>query len=318
MKRALIWLLIAVLLIVAGGVLIYAVMAPLGWKASSLDTVQYETSTVQIDGSFTRIRITSLDEDITFVPSAGSGCEVTFYLPEYMSGTAAAQNGELSVTAENTSGILSRFRYGNRTAKITVSLPAGTYESLTVEERTGDIDIPKDFGFTAADIKASTGTVSLRTPVSGTLTIETSTGDIRLTDLSAHAIRLNTSTGDVRLTGVTAEEEISVTVSTGDTVLDTVRCGSLYTEGSTGELKLTDVLASGSMTLERRTGDVTFSACDAETLSVKTSTGDVHGSLLSGKTFTVKTGSGDVHVPDTTGAPCRITTTSGDIRITVG
>lgn len=317
MKRTVIWLLVAVVLIAAGAALVYAVMAPLGWKASALDPVKYDTKTVQAGESFTRISITSLDEDIAFVPSADGRCEVTFYLPEYAQGTAAVKDGELTVKAEIASGWLSRFRFTSRTAKITVSLPAGAYERLAVSEKTGDIDIPKDLCFAEADIKASTGTVSLHAPVSGPLTVTTSTGDIRLTDISAGTVKLYTSTGDVRVHDVTAEGEIHITVNTGDVTLEKVRCGSLYTEGNTGELKMTDVLAAGKMTLNRSTGDVIFTRCDAETVSVRTSTGDVRGSLLSGKTFTAKSGTGDVHVPDTAGGACEITTSTGDIRVTV-
>lgn len=317
MKRTVIWLLIAALLIAAGAGIIYSVMAPLGWKASALTAENYETTSVRIGESFTGISVDSLDEDIALVPSADGGCEVTFYLPEHRKGAAAVQNGVLTVKTESAAGWLSRFRVTTQTAKITVSLPAGAYEALTIGENTGDVDIPKDFVFAGADIKASTGTVSLHAPVSGSLAVTTTTGDIRLTDITAETIKLNTSTGDVRVNGVTAQGELSVTVTTGDVALDKVRCGSLYAEGNTGELRMTDVLAAGSMTLIRSTGDVVFSGCDAETLSVRTSTGDVRGSLLTGKTFVTKTGTGDVRVPMTEGGRCEITTSTGDIRVTV-
>ena len=63
---------------------------------------------------------------------------------------------------------------------------------------------------------------------------------------------------------------------------------------------------------------MSFTACDAGELHVKTDTGDVTGSLLSDKIFFAESDVGSVDVPKTTtGGVCEIQTNTGNIAITI-
>ena len=153
MKRATKWLIAALILILVGTGVFCVAMTVNGWDFTVWDTTVYTTNTVSLDSSFTALSVDSFDADIIFVPSADGSCSVTFFLPEKMPGTAVVADGKLTIEEGSRETRFGWFRFSARTPKITVSLPAGTYESLTILDRTGDVIIPADFAFSGAKIK---------------------------------------------------------------------------------------------------------------------------------------------------------------------
>ena len=317
-KTVKIWLIAAASLVLMGCMIFGGVMTMLKWDFSRLSTNRYETNSHEISEDFYGISIRVDTSDIRFVPAEDATCSVVCYEQNSMKHTVSVQDGILTIDVSDTRKWYEYIGIGFETSKITVYLPSGEYGILSVRSDTGDVVIPKDFGFGRVDISASTGDITNYASASGEIGIKTSTGKIRLDGVSAGSLDLSVTTGDVTASGITCAGDVSVLVSTGKTRLSGLTCKTLESKGSTGDISLTDVTVTEALSIRRSTGDVTFENSDAAEIFVTTDTGDVKGSLLSEKVFLVKTDTGRISVPDSvTGGRCEITTDTGDIRIEV-
>jgi len=316
-KTTRIWLITASALVLFGTILFVIAMTLNHWDFSSLGTVRYETRTMEIRGDFQNISLRCDTEDIFFVPSADGTCKVVVVEQEKVTHTAAAQDGTLLIETDDQRewyDHLVFFTVG--TPSVTVHLPELEYESLSIQDTTGDISIPKDFSFESIDLHLTTGNVTCQASSFGPIRITADTGDIRLEDLSAGWMALSVSTGKVTASSIVCEGDLELTVSTGDAELQDLTCLNLTSAGNTGDLTLQNVIAEGLMTLRRTTGDIDLDRCDAAELTIETDTGKVKGTLLSPKIFIVKSDTGRIEVPESTeGGSCRITTVTGDIQI---
>ena len=297
MKKTTISLALAVLLILAGGILFVCTMASLHWDFEGLSTVQYETNTYAITEDFHNITINTDTADILFLPSYDGSCRVVCDEERNTKYVVAVEDDTLTVKLVEHDDILN-IGINLRIPKITVYLPKAEYEQLLIREDTGDIELPKEFLFESLNISLDTGDVACFSSVSGQMKIKTGTGHIRVENVSADLLDL--------------------TVSTGEVQLENIRCNALQTTGNTGDILLKNVIAVDTISIRRTTGDVRFVSSDAAAIVVKTDTGDVTGTLLTDKVFITHTSTGDVDVPKTgIGGRCEIDTSTGDIRLKI-
>jgi len=320
MKRnASLWLGVAASLVLIGALVFGSAMTLGHWNFAALNTVEYETSTVGIGERFRNISIRTHAEDIAFAASDDGTCRVVFYEQESVTHTACVQDGTLLIETSDARkwyDYMTIFSFDS--PAITVYLPQAAYDSLLIEESTGDVSVPADFAFERIDISSSTGSVELYASSSGLIRIATDTGDIHAEGLAAGELDLSTSTGEVDIRSVACESAVEVTASTGRTHMADVSCTSVASHGDTGDIALENVICTETIAVERSTGDVTFEQCDAADLLIATDTGDVTGSLRSEKVFIANSATGSVEVPETTsGGTCKITTGTGDIAIVV-
>ena len=312
------WLITAGALVVLGGLLILLTACSVQFDPSLLSTDRFETNEHTVTEDFQSITIDTDTADVTFVLGDGEDCTVTCYETEKLKHTVTVEDSTLSIKIHDTRRWYEHIGIQMGSPKITVSIPKGTYGTLTVTSDTGDVTLPRELQFQSLDVAVSTGDVKCEAGVIGTTQISTSTGAVWLENTTMGALSVSTSTGNVTLSGVATEGDVKISVSTGKTRLTDLTCKNLISTGSTGDMILANVIASEAFSIERSTGDVRFDRCDAAELTVTTDTGDVSGSLLSEKIFSVDTDTGRRSVPDThTGGRCRITTDTGDVTITI-
>lgn len=297
--KAKLFLILAALLVLIGGVVFGGTMRHLQWDFTKLSSVRMETNTYEIREDFQNISIQTDTADITFLPSDSAGCTVICYEEEKVRHSVAVESGTLVIQAVDIRKWFEHIGIRFSTPKITVQLPRAAYGTLRVSSSTGDTQIPDAFQFSGIDISQSTG-------------------DIRLDHVSAGSITLSVTTGRVLASGITCLGDLTVNVSTGDTQLTDVRCQNLTSDGSTGDLVLQNVIAADAFSIRRSTGDVQFADSDAAQISVQVSTGDVTGSLLSEKVFVIQTDTGRMDVPKTaSGGKCEIRTSTGNILLRI-
>ena len=317
-KTMKIWLIAAVALLLIGGVLFGGAMMLLKWDFTKLNTQKMQTNTHEPAGEIQSILVETREADVSFLPSDTDTCRVVCYEKEKAKHTVEIVDGVLTIRAEDTRKWYDYIGFSFHQPAVTVYLPQGVYETLTVRSRTGDVDIPKEFSFASIDVEVSTGYVKNYASATGDVRIKTSTGDILTEGASVASLQLSVTTGRVRVTSVTCLGDVSISVDTGDARLADVTCQNLYSTGDTGDLSMKGVVAVGQFSIERDTGDVELERCDAADIFIKTSTGDVEGSLLSEKLFSARSNTGDVEVPPPTmGGRCEIVTDTGDIEIEV-
>ena len=316
-KKTKIWLFAAAALILAGCLLFGGALAVLGWDIKGFSTVTYETNEYEITEAYQSIFVSVDTGFVDFVPSENGETRVVCLEQEKVKHIVEVWEGVLTVTAKDTRRWYEYIGIGFVPPQITVYLPAGEYEALSANVGAGTVNVPADFGFADIEVTASTGNISSRASVSGSLRMKASTGDICVEGASVGSLTLSVSTGKISLSSVMCAGDASITVSTGQATVSSLRCENFSSTGDTGSITLSDLLASGEISIERSTGDVIFESCDAATLRVQTSTGHVRGTLLTAKTFVVETSTGEKEVPNTTGGRCEVTTTTGDIKLSI-
>lgn len=318
-KVTLIFLVVAAALILAGGGIFSVAMAVKGWDFDMLNTSKYVSNSYTPEGDFQSIAVETDTADVVLAPASDGVLRVECYEEEKVQHVVTVADGVLSIKKHDTRKWYDHISFFHiSTPRITVYLPKSAYDALTVRASTGDAEIPRELSFTTVDIELSTGDVRMHASASEALRAKTSTGKILLEGVSAGAIELSTSTGKITLTSVECAGAMKLCVDTGKTVLTDVACESLTSKGETGGIHLERVIAQECISIERDTGSVTFDACDAAEINVKTDTGDVKGSFLSDKIIFARSDTGKTDVPRlTSGGRCEIESNTGDIKITI-
>ena len=289
------------------------------WDFRKLSTVKYETNTYDISEEYKGICVITDTADVILIPSEDGKTRVVCYEEtKAKHSVSVSKDGVLQIKIKDDRAWYDHIGFNYDTCRISVYIPAKEYESLSVDGKTGDVKIPKSFGFKNVSVFGSTSDVECYASVTETLKVHLSTGDIFVRDTNIGSMELKVSTGDIRVSRVDCGGKVDVAVTTGDVRFESLSCGSLFSKGSTGEITLNKVIVTGKLSIERSTGDVELERSDASEIFIKTSTGDVEGSLLSEKVFIYRTDTGDVRIPHTTsGGKCEIETSTGDIEIKI-
>ncbi len=313
-----IWLAIATILVVIGGLVFASVMITFKWDFTKLSTNKCEAVSHKISEDFNSISIQADTTHITFASAEDAQCSVVCY--EYKNAPHSLEVADDTLIIKNIDARkwYEHIGFNFSTPKITVYLPKTAYSGLIIQNSTGDLQIPQDFKFESVDILLSTGDVRFFASAEELIKIRTSTGSIRLENTAAGALTLSTSTGGITISNVVCTGDADFSVSTGKMKLKDFACKNLKSAGDTGDLSLNKVIAAEKMTVKRSTGDITFEASDAAELLIETDTGDVRGSLLTDKIFFARSETGKVDTPKTiSGGKCEITTSTGDIKMRI-
>ena len=317
-SRTKIWLIVAVCLVVAGCAVFSVIMSIFNWDFTKLSTVKYETNEYEMTEKFKNISIITDTADVVFVPSESDIVTVKCYEGKNTKHSVTVKDDTLSVEIKDTRAWYEYIGISFDSPKITVTLPADTYSTLSVKLNTGDTVIPSYFSFDCIDVSGSTGDVECYASATQNIKIKTSTGNIKIDDFSTNSVDLTVSTGHVTLSNAVCKGDVKVKVTTGKAELTNVHCKNLNSTGNTGNLTLNGVSATDNLSITRSTGNVKLDGCDAAEIFVKTDTGNVKGTLLSDKVFITKTDTGKVDVTKTlNGGKCEIVTDTGNIILSV-
>ena len=317
-RKTKVWLIVATSLILVGCIIFGGVMTVLKWDFKKLSTEKLEVNSYDITNDFSDILINTDTDNIVILPYPEGTCRVVFMEYENEKHSATVVDGTLLIEVLNEKKWYERIGITIETPLITLCLPKSEYDSLTVKNSTGEIEIPKDFKFKRLDISTSTGDVKSFASATELIKIKASTGSIELKDITSGDLELSVSTGKITASSVKCEGDFKIGVSTGKSVLTDITAKGFNSSGSTGNITLNNVLIKEKLNIKRSTGDVKLNGCDANELYIKTDTGNVSGSLLSEKVFITKTDTGTVKVPKTvTGGKCEIETDTGNIKINI-
>ena len=308
--------LIGGLLILVGLTISLIVLINNKFDFSKFDNSSYISNTHELNDSFSDIVINSNTADIEFIYSLDGLNKVECFESEKEIHSVTVSNNKLEINVTNNRKWYDYIGFNFKTPKIKIYLNKHLYNSLIINEDTGDIIIPDEFNFSKINIKASTGNVLCSADGYVETKISLSTGNLELNHVESKNIEINTSTGDINLSNIVSSN-MSLNLSTGKTILNNIITDNLVTSASTGDIIFNNVIGIKFM-IERSTGDVTFNKSDADEIYIKTDTGDITGTLLSNKNFMYDSDTGDVKLPSVmSGGKCQIETDTGDIEISI-
>ncbi len=322
---------IAAALILAGAVLALVTLASVGFDTGKLGAGKFETKTYTPEGDLSSLEISLRITDVTVQVATDGVLRVECYETEKQPHTVTLADGKLTVTATDQRKWYEKITIFSKSPKVTVYVPAGEYESLTLETDTGDVRFLGElFGDALED-------PSVRL-LFGEFGIKTDTGDVEMAGGTYRAsVKIKTGTGDVSASAFQAADDVGIRTNTGKVILTDAHCGDLAIETDTGKVKLTNVncaaltvetdtgsvtltnvVGTGDAKIETDTGDVSFDRCDAANYRVRTSTGDVEGTIRTEKVFFASSRTGKTDVPHTrSGGDFDASSSTGDIEITI-
>ena len=325
-----IWIIAAVVLILAGGALMGFTAARRSSEANDMIVQHNVTNTYPLNAAnVSNIYIDCDTAEVHFIPTDYTDARVILHEPENRKHNVRVINDTLIIDIpkkEKTnffdflSDTFTTFSFSAEKVTMTLYLPTEKYDSLTVNTSTGDVIVPADYSFGTITINGSTSDIQLSCHVDQDLTIETDTGDITLTKVYASKVKLTTTTGDVTadFDPAAVPSDLQVETDTGEIHLKELNCWNFGLTTSTGKVTLKGINSHGDFSIHTSTGDVNLDLCDAQSIKIETSTGDVRGTLKSDKIFFTQTSTGKVNVPKTTtGGTCEIITSTGDIEIDI-
>lgn len=319
MNRSVKALLVAVALVVTGGILAGCSLFAMGGSFQTMTDMHKPITTSEvIENDFSKLEIEQVTLDVTLFPSEDGSCYYLTKTYDNMFCDAKVENDTLIIRQNDGRKWYQYIGIFWGKTSLDLYLPKSTYERLTLSGHTGDVTVSDHFSFDAVQIATDTGNVHFAAAVTELLDIQSTTGNINILGSSPKALTVTSTTGNCFMRGVNVQEDLSVKATTGSIGLTDVTCGKLDLRTSTGDGELINVVASGDAKLESNTGDWELHGFDAANITIDTDTGDVEGTLLSDKIFFVDTDTGDVDVPrTTTGGTCNITTDTGDIEINI-
>lgn len=308
-KVVLIPLIVGASLLVVGSVVF-------GVAFANQKTIETETVTYSIDKQFKNIEAKLGVSDVEFKVSSESKIVFEQIKKHYV--TADIQNETLLLNETDSRPWYEKM-FGFYKIKTTIYLPETSFNNLNFTSGTGDITIPQGYEFNNLKINLSTGDVDVKSNIKEEANIKTSTGSISLEKANPTSLKLEASTGRINVKDVSVNGDALIKTSTGRHIIENLKAINLVESASNGSINISNSLVEKHVDLHTSTGDISFLESDAETLEVEASTGDVNMSLLSGKTFEVTTSTGkQVIPPSTSGAGlCRIKTSTGNINVTV-
>ena len=315
MKKTHIWLLIAGLLIVLGGLVFVMSALFAGWNFKELLGGKFLTRTYDVAEDFSSIELKTDTADITFLPAEDGVCKIVSYNRERVTDTPVVDNGKLTVnTVDGRKWYERMFGFGAPT--LTVYLPKSEYAALVISEDTGDISVPKDFSFEGVDISRSTGDVQFLASVSGNVKIKGSTGATYVGQITAASLEITVSTGRVSVSGLTCAGDLSVKVSTGDVKISDATCQSLHTTGDTGDMDMENITVRGNISAQRSTGRIALrNANCAGNIEIRVSTGKTELTDVTCQNLVSKGSTGKVVLQNViANAQISIERSTGDVR----
>ena len=331
-----IFVILGLILLVAGLAVFVGGMTAGGWDFSILNTVRYTQKSYDAEGAVTSVHIEYSNASI-YVEYSETAERVHIDYPVRLN-ERDEESAQIEITEEGgTLAVIEhvdweknlfQWSLGNSPA-VRVVLPAGQNIALDLYTQNGSVSLNADGeALPSLDLHSNNGSIS----ASGALTV-------------AEDATFSTSNGSVEVSGVSAAGDLTLRTSNGSVRAENISADSLEARSSNGSLRLTDIAAADSLTAKTNNGAIELLGdITAKMLTVSTSAGDIamhdgmidaqeiammtelgsieaEGSAFAGAqsdyTVLVSTGLGESNVSDSVGGNRKLTlsTGTGDIRV---
>lgn len=335
-------LLVFSILCIAAGLLclLFSGVRSSGDLMQALDRIgaveRQEKKSVDVTEPFTGLLVQEASADVQLLPSEDGGCRVVYGESEFSRCRVDVENGTLTVVRETEEHSRKGLFSIEDALPVSIYLPAGDYEALSVTTASGDVKASSRLGFAETAIHTGSGNIRLEDLSAGDLNLSSTSGDVRLENLEAETLSAKTGSGKVKLRGCSAAS-LKLESSSGDLTVKASSCtgdGQLRTgsgdieledssfraldlSSTSGEATLSKTACSGSVKAETGSGNIRLRKAAGASFDLRSTSGDVKGSVIGPVDFIVDTSSGSAHTKNGQrgAAPCQVKTGSGDVDL---
>ena len=331
-----IFVILGLILLVAGVAVFVGGMTAGGWDFSILNTVRYTQKSYDAEGAVTSVHIEYSDASI-YVEYSETAERVHIDYPVRLN-ERDEESAQIEITEEGgTLAVIEhvdweknlfQWSLGNSPA-VRVVLPAGQNIALDLYTQNGSVSLNADGeALPSLSLRSNNGSIS----VSGTLTVaedaafQTDNGSVNVSGVSAAGdLTLRTSNGSMRAENISAANMQAKTSSGSMTLKDISATDALTAEAGAGEIELLGDITAKMLTVSASAGDIAMhdGMIDAQEIAMTTELGSIEaeGSAFAGAqsdyTVLISTGMGSSNVSASSGGSRKLTlsTNLGDIRI---
>lgn len=316
MKKVLI---IAVICLIVGALLVGAGWVLLQKNPIDKNTTRDVVEVYRVSKAPTQIKIDTIESRVEILPIEGDEWRVECKETEKLSHTIDLTDGILTVKQTDNRqwydyiGILNGFLKNS----VTVYLPRGTYELLDIASTSGGIKVHEGFAFVNAELKNTSGSISMASSVEGALTVRNTSGSITVSGGVGGNLTTQNTSGSTRVLGG-VNGALQIHSNSGRIEVKDATPTKAEVSNTSGSIYLENVICKESCSIKNTSGSIELAYCDAMSFDVRNTSGSIRASLLSAKTFDCHSVSGGVNTPrDGNGGTFRANSTSGSIRVTV-
>ena len=273
-----------------------------------------------VSDTFSSLDIDCIQSKLIICESDDGLCHVTCIETDNITHTVGVAGGVLSIKQNDTRTWFQRLWFFNDLdISLTVYLPLGSYDELTVKNTSGGVSAEGGFDFANAVIANVSGRVSLKADVKANATISNTSGSISVSGIHGQNVTITSVSGGITLSDIHANKVLRIGQTSGSTELSDISCGTLNIKTVSGKTELKNTIAETSMRIDGVSGKVHLDGCDSADIYIEVVSGKVEAVLLSGKVFTTHTTSGSINVPEnsTDSGKCEIKTISGGIEVEI-
>lgn len=295
-----------------------------GMDSVNTESVEYTRVTHTVTGDFDSIYISEAACDVEILPAEDDVCRVTVWDGGDTVHTVQTEGDDLVIREERKKSPwylrMDLFWSSAVEDDVTVYLPDGEYERLTVTLSSGNLLVDESLSFRDAEISSASGSIKVDAAVTGTLQVSTTSGDVVLGSNAQQYgdVEVGTASGDVSICGINAFV-LNVDTASGEIDISDVSADEISAGTASGDITFLRVTAGRKMEFDTASGEILFEDIDAKDISAETTSGDVRGSVVGALIFLAESTSGDIRVPypalDADGV-FEISTTSGDVDVT--
>lgn len=276
-KGTIIALIVAIALIVVGGIL---VVMGLSFAGNGTQESKLTERIITVAESFDSIKINTQDCDVKFVPYNGDvNAQITILEQDRVSHQVLVEDGTLTIKMTDQRKWTDFVRVFNvfgeqESMSMTLCIPNTLYTSIYITTDTGDIRIPGVLQAEEMTLRSDTGDVWLEGGPVQVLDCMLSTGDITVRGGEAEIMTLRTGTGELDVRDLTARE-LHLAENTGDVEVENVSVQIFTINGNTCDVELENVQAQDYLQVFTDTGDIDITNSEALNVNIETDTGDI-------------------------------------------
>lgn len=267
-----------------------------------------------ITEKFDSISVNCVESDIKIVLIESGNCRVECTDKDKVTHRVEVRDNSLQINRIDDRPWYDRiFNIDFTEYRITIYLPTGNYENVTLRSVSGDIEVPEGMSCNTAYMYSISGNIFFSAKVNSKLESVSTSGDITIKKIMSQ-VYTQSSTSDelIAQQNMHCTDVKAITVS-GDISLSDFSCNTLDISSTSGKIKMNSIDAL-SIKSNSISGNIELDKCNALKLSLETISGDVSGKLTRHKSYSTSTVSGKVNVPPSSGSEtCDVSTVSGNI-----
>ena len=246
MKKAILWIVTALFLILALGIVILSLAMP----------CEFETHQYEIKENFSDIIILADTADVQFMTTENQSSFVVCEEEKNENHTVTVKDNTLRIEVVDNKKWYEEIAVNLRTPKITVYSGKGEYDNISLKTDTGNILLNNLNVTEKFEAKTDTGNVTFENGKANDIFVETDTGNVLLDNVVANRkLEIETDTGNV-VFNVCDASEVLIETDTGNVTGSFLTDKVVFAESDTGNIDIPKVIADEKCEIITDTGNI--------------------------------------------------------------